>query len=168
MAGKIIRIWVSGIARTSGSHNSYRGRIVHASKYTKKWMDSVAWTAKKEYGEKQILLEGPIKLVVEFYLPRPQGDYTTGKNAGNLKPSAPMYHIKVPDADKLARAVQDALTKVIWHDDKQVVDLRSLKHYETPYNPPGVAIYVEELDLGKNQKRFLDNVKEKDNLFKKE
>jgi Holliday junction resolvase RusA-like endonuclease len=128
-------------------------------------MDSVAWTAKKEYGGRLILLEGPIKLVAEFYLPRSGNHYGTGKNARNLKGSAPKYHIKKPDLDKLVRAIQDSLTKVIWQDDKQIVDIEAHKYYETNDTPPGVSICVREIELSENQLRVLDSVKEKDNLF---
>ena len=166
MGKKIIQFWVPGIARTSGSHNSFQGRIVHASKYTKAWMDKVAWAAKVEYGERQILLEGPIKFTAEFYLPRSKGDYGSGRNAGVLKPSANPYHTKMPDADKLGRAVQDALSMIVYRDDKQIVDTHCRKFYETEHNPPGVAIFIEELEIGKNQARVLDSVKEKANLFK--
>jgi Holliday junction resolvase RusA-like endonuclease len=168
MVGKPIMFWVPGIARTSGSHNSFQGRIVHASKYTKAWMDNVRWTAKREYGERQILLEGPIKFYAEFYLPRSKGDYGSGRNAGVLKPSAAQYHTKMPDADKLGRAVQDALSMIIYRDDKQIVDTHCRKFYETQDTPPGVSIKIEELMLGENQQKVLDNVKEKANLFKKD
>lgn len=59
-----------------------------------------------------------------------------------------------PDVDKLARAVLDALTGVVWADDSQVVRLLATKEYrqalqgptELPGNGPGVAIVVRAME----------------------
>ncbi len=67
------------------------------------------------------LMQGPVSLRIVFLKPRPKGHYGTGRNAGKLKESAPEYPTTRPDTLKLARAVEDALTGVIWQDDSQVV-----------------------------------------------
>ncbi len=67
------------------------------------------------------LIQGPMTLRVEFWRPRPKGHYGTGRNASKLKASAPEHPTARPDTLKLARAVEDALTGVIWADDSQVV-----------------------------------------------
>lgn len=67
------------------------------------------------------LLSGPVALCVEFVRPRPKGQYGTGRNAGILKMSAPEHPTAKPDTVKLARAVEDAITGVVWIDDSQVV-----------------------------------------------
>jgi Holliday junction resolvase RusA-like endonuclease len=57
-----------------------------------------------------------------------------------------------PDADKLLRACLDAMTLAedrkgnrlgVYADDKQVVDVRAIKLYATPLNPPGAYIEVD-------------------------
>ena len=50
-----------------------------------------------------------IVLDLLFRFPRPRSHFGTGRNAGQLKPSAPFYVRTRPDLDKLARAVGDAL-----------------------------------------------------------
>ena len=35
---------------------------------------------------------GPLKLEVTFFFPRPKGHFGTGKNAGILKATAPLFH----------------------------------------------------------------------------
>jgi hypothetical protein len=57
-----------------------------------------------------------------FYMPRPKSHFRTGKYAGILKDSAPLFynHLQAPDALKLGRAAEDALSGVLWVDDKQV------------------------------------------------
>lgn len=89
-----------------------------ANQESKQWMDAVKYAAMQAYrGE---LLRGPIELRVRFYFKRPQAHYGSGKNAGVLKPSAPLHHAQSPDLDKLVRCLGDALTGVVWLDDRLV------------------------------------------------
>jgi Holliday junction resolvase RusA-like endonuclease len=50
-----------------------------------------------------------------------------------------------PDVEKLARAVFDALTGVVYDDDSQVVQLTARKEYGVAVGPPGVQITIELL-----------------------
>lgn len=84
------------------------------------WKNQVAAVAREHYSGP--LLTGAVMLDVWFEFPRPKGHYGTGRNAEQLKQSAPTYHLQKPDALKLTRAVEDALTGVIWRDDCQIVD----------------------------------------------
>jgi crossover junction endodeoxyribonuclease RusA len=61
-----------------------------------------------------------------FCFRRPNNHHTS---KGNLTTRAPRYHMQHPDVDKLIRAVLDALTGVVWHDDKQVVYVRGHKQW---------------------------------------
>lgn len=74
------------------------------------------------------LLEGPLLLYITFYLPRPKGHY--GKNG--VRPSAPPYPAVRPDTTKLLRAIEDALTGIVWRDDAQVVTQHAAKVYGEP------------------------------------
>ena len=100
----------------------------------KAWRQEVASVARQVYVELHgtaapPLLTGPLRLTLEFYRPRPKGHYGTGRNARLLKPSAPEYPTPKPDTVKLARAVEDSLTGVVWADDSQVVDHVLRKRY---------------------------------------
>jgi Holliday junction resolvase RusA-like endonuclease len=64
-----------------------------------------------------------VRLSIAFYLPRPQ-KYDAPKYRGAFVP-----HCTAPDLDKLARAVLDALTAIVYHDDKQVTELVAAKYY---------------------------------------
>lgn len=75
-------------------------------------------------------LEGPIFVHMVFYMPRPKGDYGTGKNSGILKASAADYHIKKPDEDNLSKFVKDAMNGIVYRDDSQVVGAFTWKEYE--------------------------------------
>ena len=56
------------------------------------------------------------------------------------------WHIKTPDVDNLAKAVMDALTGLIWHDDKQVARSKQDKFEASGVEIPMVAIAVESLE----------------------
>ena len=64
----------------------------------------------------------PVELSVNFYFERP--------------PSAPKkrsFPVVKPDLDKLVRAVKDAMSGIVYHDDAQVVGYGNIrKHYGTP------------------------------------
>lgn len=132
-----IEFTVHGTALPAGSKQSYpvldkhgepvrtkTGRILtrakHSNPKTKGWMDRVANIAREHYGGP--LLNGPIWLRICFYRIRPKSHYGSGRNATKLKPSAPGYPTTRPDSLKLGRAIEDALSGVIWRDDSQVVE----------------------------------------------
>lgn|SRR5215471_206026 len=88
---------------------------------------------------------GPVSVRVMFFLPRPRGHFGKGRNEEQLRPSAPIApHVK-PDVDKLARAILDALTGTVFHDDAQVVDLNCSKVYADDWRHPGAMIEVRRV-----------------------
>jgi Holliday junction resolvase RusA-like endonuclease len=88
------------------------------------------------------LLEGPLGLAVVFNITRPKGHFGTGRNAGALKDSAPYWPTVKPDATKLLRGLEDALTGVVWRDDAQVVEQAVTKRYA---EREGAQVIVWEL-----------------------
>lgn len=64
----------------------------------------------------------PVAVMVTIYMRRPRAHYGTGKNMAVLKPKfAGTYPTRKPDADKVLRAVMDAMTYAGWvHDDAHV------------------------------------------------
>jgi Holliday junction resolvase RusA-like endonuclease len=73
----------------------------------------------------------PVVLDLRFYLARPKGHMGTGRNAEQVKASAPAYPVTKPDTTKLVRGVEDALTGILWRDDAQIVDQHAAKFYTT-------------------------------------
>jgi crossover junction endodeoxyribonuclease RusA len=100
-----------------------------ANQNSKAWMDSCKLAAHQAFNGE--LLKGPIELRVSFYFNRPQSHYGTGNNASKLKPSAPEYHTQSPDLDKLVRCLGDALTGVVYVDDRQVFRTYSERNWTT-------------------------------------
>ena len=80
---------------------------------------------------------------IEFVIARPLTHFGTGRNAGRVKPGAPKHPAKMPDLDKLLRAIFDALTDAqVWADDGQVVWVQTSKHYAMPGQQVGVSIQI--------------------------
>lgn len=95
-------------------------RVVDDNPRLGEWRQEIALAARQAYdGE---LLLGPLRLELDFVRPRPQSHFGSGKNARRLKESAPEWPTGKPDTVKLARAVEDALTGVVWRDDSQIVE----------------------------------------------
>lgn len=117
--------------------------MVESSKRVKPWRRQVAAAyVDHDFGD---MLDGPVSVTVDFYLPRPKAHYSTGRNAGALKPSAPAEHLTMPDLDKLTRAVGDALTRLAWRDDSQIVAWHAYKHYASADHPVGAQITIQEV-----------------------
>lgn len=115
--------------------------IVDANAKVKPWKNLVASVGMKLTDLD--LFEGPLSVTFKFYLERPKGHYGTGANALKVKDSAPAHPTSRPDVLKLARAVEDALTDVVWRDDAQIVHEVIEKHYGLPQR---VEIHVRELE----------------------
>ena len=122
-----ITFTVPGIPQPAGSKRGFPVKrkngtigvaISDANPKSRVWKQEVAQAAGDIY--RGPLLTGPLHLEVTFQFPRPKSHYGTGKNAGVLKLSAPLYHTQKPDSTKLIRGVEDALTGIIWRDDSQV------------------------------------------------
>lgn len=86
--------------------------------------------------------DGPLEVTVIYRMPRPQAHYGTRAGQRYLKPSAPVHVDRLPDIDKLDRAILDALTAAgMWRDDRQVARLCVEKVYADP-GIPGADITV--------------------------
>ena len=146
-----IDFFVPGIPRPAGSKKAfalksrgiYTGRVavVDACKESRDWKTRVSREAATAF-ERSALMEGPLQVSITFFVSRPKGHFRTGKNADSIRDSAPKHPTTRPDVLKLARAVEDAITGVIWRDDSQIVDERIRKEYS---DKPGVGIVIGEL-----------------------
>lgn len=110
--------------------------LVHGNADTlKPWRNEIAQMAVNGGWKAMGLsaIDEAVILRVTFFFKRPAGDYGTGRNAGVLKDSAMLYPEKTgSDLDKLTRAVMDALTGIVWKDDRRVVTISPRRRYGTP------------------------------------
>ena len=84
----------------------------------------------------------PVKVSFFFKLPRPKNHFGSGKNAEQLKASAPKHHTSKPDIDNMVKFYMDCLNGIVWHDDRQVVIQEASKMY---HDEPETVIIVNEL-----------------------
>ena len=73
-------------------------------------------------------IQEPIKLVVDIYIVPPKKYHTKPKQAliasGELRPTTK------PDLDNLVKGIKDGCSKIIWHDDAQIVEMVVRKFYD--------------------------------------
>lgn len=142
MQEPLFELFVPGVPAPGGSKTHYgKGRTVDACKRNPDWKARVADFACHRWCEAP--LDGPLSLKLDFYLPRPKSHFGLGKNSDRLKPLAPLHHTFKPDATKLLRAVEDALTGVVWRDDALIVLQVVTKRYR---ETPGVLIAVGRME----------------------
>lgn len=128
-------MFVPGRAAPQGSKRHVGGGImVESSKAVGPWRTVVAWFAAQAWQSPP--LEGAVAVVYEFVMPRP---------SGTPKKSTPPA-VKRPDIEKLARAVSDALSDIVWRDDSQVVDMRLIKRLAELDEQPGMRVQVRPLE----------------------
>jgi len=130
-----IEFFVPGKPAPQGSKKHVgRGILVESSKELGPWRERVALAAADQTKE---LIQKPheVSVVLTFVLPRPASAPKTKKALAS----------KRPDVDKLARAILDALTDVVFQDDSQVISLRANKYIANPGEQPGVHVWVYDL-----------------------
>lgn len=137
-----IRLRVYGTPIGQGSkraiRNKHTGRIAmvegrdrKAQEAFKTWREGVARAAVEWRGEHHApVLEEPVAVTITFFIQKP-----ASKQKFKWLPDVR------PDWDKLARAVGDSLTGVIYADDSQVVVAAVGKRYAVD-EPPGCEIHV--------------------------
>lgn len=128
-------------SKTRGRHSMYDDNAATL----KPWRAALQAAAEQEISmlEDFARIEGPVAARITFTMRRLKSHYGTGRNAGILKPTAPVYQCTIPDVDKLTRAVFDSLTKAsVWKDDGQVAALRADKIYG---ERPGIDVTLRAL-----------------------
>jgi Holliday junction resolvase RusA-like endonuclease len=112
--------------------------IDSAGEKNKNWR-SIVGTVGSQYCKE--MLSGPLRVRFVFKMPRPKYHFDSN---GNLKLRSPAYHTTKPDALKLARSTEDALTGIAWHDDSQTSELEIIKEYTG--TKAGCHITIETID----------------------
>lgn len=147
---KKLVLFVPGIPKPAGSKRGfaikkggfYTGRVavMDACVKSKDWKADVKAFARDAWKGQPLLL-CPIAFSLTFYVTRPKGHFGTGKNEKVLKSSAPRLPVVKPDVLKLARAVEDSLSGVVYQDDSQITTEALSKRYS---ETPGVLITLVE------------------------
>jgi Holliday junction resolvase RusA-like endonuclease len=119
MTSSAVSFRVLGIAAAKGNMKAFPFKrkdgslgaaVTEGTKHSKDWQLAVRNAAQASCGG--VFFDGPVRVAVLFFLPRPKS-----------APRRVTHHVTRPDCSKLVRAVEDALTGVLWKDDSQIVDL---------------------------------------------
>ena len=135
----MIQLEVFGNPAPQGSKRVFQGRVVEAAgQKLKVWRKAVATACQSLVSEEHSLLLGPVRVEVDFYLPRPS-------SVSMKKRPLP---IVPPDLDKLCRSTLDGLGQgfdtgkvgdgIIFGDDSQVTELIARKFYADDREPGAV------------------------------
>jgi Holliday junction resolvase RusA-like endonuclease len=137
MARRVVSFTVRGIAQPKGSTRAFipkgwtRPIITSANPKGKGWQQLVAEQAQTVAADG--MFTGPVAVAIVFLLPRPK----------SLSKSI-RHHVKKPDCDKLARNLLDSLSRVLYHDDACVTELRVRKLYAPIGSAPCAVITVSD------------------------
>lgn len=141
-----IEFFVPGTPRPKGSKRHIgNGRMIEMSKHLPAWHTAVGHACRKAMRNRRpIPASRAVGMVIEFRFPRPKAHYRTGRFSGQLKPTAPVWHLQRPDIDKLERAILDACTGIAFVDDSQVVNVNKHKGWGDESNA-GVRVSIIDL-----------------------
>ena len=147
MGSESITFTVSGVPKPGGSKRAfvkfaksgkaYANITDDSGKGGTDWRGDVKSAALAAYRGDP--MDTPLSLTVVFIMPRPSAHW---RKNGALKPNAPSFHAVKPDATKLLRSLEDALTGIIWRDDSRIVEQNVTKRYGTK---PGAEVTVTVL-----------------------
>ena len=102
----------------------------------------------EEYAGKE-LLNGPVKIKIEAYMPIPKSaskKIQKAMKAGQIRPA------KKPDWDNIGKIITDALNGIAYDDDKQIVSCLVEKYYS---DAPMVYVEIREIAEGKEGKVWI-------------
>jgi len=127
-----------------------KGVMIESCANVKPWRAMVAHAA---IAAKVPLLRGPVRITAVFLFQRPAGHY---RKDGTLKPTnpalvsatgseSPLYHCVKPDASKLQRSTEDALSKLAYEDDARLASCVLEKSWCVGDERPGALITLISL-----------------------
>lgn len=126
----VLEFTIAGRPAPSGSKTAYPGRkrpngrrrmnlVDCGGDARKAWMEATWFYASQRYNGP--LLAEPVRVTMLFVMPRPLDHYIARRRDRPLRHDAPTWHVNTPDLGKLERGTIDALSGVIWKDDRYVV-----------------------------------------------
>jgi Holliday junction resolvase RusA-like endonuclease len=138
----MIEIRLDGDPVAKGRHrhrlNTKTGKIfTHPDPKTARFEDRLAWAAQVTMAGRP-LLTGPLVVIVDAYRAVP-ASWSNKRRASAL--SGELRPTTTPDWDNYGKIV-DALNRVVWIDDSQIVDGRARKFYS---DRPRIEIRVDNL-----------------------
>jgi Holliday junction resolvase RusA-like endonuclease len=144
----LLDLWVPGKAVPGGSKRAFAhaitGKVIvmDDAKGNKDWRARVSQFAAVAFRGCGLIVD-PIEVWAEFHILRPRSHFRVGRFVHVLRDNAPRWPAKKPDATKLWRAAEDALTGVVWIDDALIVSQHISKVWG---DKPGVHVVVRRIE----------------------
>ena len=111
---------------------------VHEAGTAEAWKSQIAAAA--EHLRPAEPLDGPLVVIVTFYMPRPKRLMRKSDREGAV------WFQSKPDCDNLAKSALDCLTELRWWgDDSQVASLLINKCYHAKGGLPGMVMIVDRM-----------------------
>ncbi len=130
----VTELFVPGTPVPQGSTRAFvvKGRAVvtAANKRTYPWRADIAAHVRSAIGPGIVYPTGPVDMSLRFVMPRRKSEPERSTPA----------HTRKPDADKLIRAVLDAITGLVFTDDSQVTEIHATKRIAGIGEQPGAWI----------------------------
>jgi Holliday junction resolvase RusA-like endonuclease len=130
----LLDVFIPGIPKPQGSMRAFKAgghiSVVHGNGgELGVWRTAVTTGVAAAWGD-QPPLDEPVAILATFHLPRPKSI-----------PKRRRWPDRLPDLDKLVRAVLDSMTGVAIADDARVVSIIARKHYATE-RPAGLHLML--------------------------
>ena len=95
------------------------GRVI-TRQYDPSAEDKKDFIAAVQNNAPETFLTGPLYLELHLFFQRPKAHYRTGQHSGELKESAPTWHINKFDLSNVQKFVEDSLNNIMYADDAQI------------------------------------------------
>lgn len=125
-----------GRARATINRNTGRPRM-YEDKTSKAYKEKIAWCAIEAGADRNNLIAGAVLLNIAVYCPIPP-TWTRQKRKDAAE--GKVHMISRPDLDNVLKSIQDALSGIVYVDDRQVVDIRISKRYS---DNPRVVVNIK-------------------------
>jgi Holliday junction resolvase RusA-like endonuclease len=132
-----------GFAYFDRKSGKYRAAVTHDNPKVMPWRSTVQFNAQLAMelaGIAGQVTEAPVYLDLKFFVPPPK--WAVAK----MLKGKTVACVTKPDASKLLRAFEDALTGLVFKDDSQVVGAYVRKVYAAPGAQPGVQAVIRTSD----------------------
>lgn len=141
----VVRVTGQPVAQGRGRATVVAGRpVIHKPAKSRRWENDARQVAREVMGPRSPL-HGCLRLDLRSQVCPPSswpGWKRSAAILGQVRPTG------TPDLDNLFKAAQDALTGVVWYDDKQVVEVYGTKNYAMA---PSLELVVHVLPCAPSQ-----------------
>lgn len=125
-------LWIPGEPKGKGRPRFTKTGQTYTPKETRLYEHQIQRCFTEKYGGSSPIPKGiPVDVEISAYFTR-------------AKSNKDDYPVKKPDCDNIIKVICDALNGFAYHDDAQIVSIRTDKRYEK-MGDPGVRVLIREM-----------------------